>query len=53
LCRFSAPNAWRRASRTYEKVGFQVEGTLRDEMKVQGRWHNLVYMGILAGEVRE
>ena len=42
-----------RAIRTYQKVGFRVEGTLRDEMKVQGRWHNLVYMGIMASELRD
>jgi RimJ/RimL family protein N-acetyltransferase len=39
-----------RAIRTYEKAGFRVEGVLREEMKVQGQWHNLVYMGILADE---
>lgn len=39
-----------RAIRAYEKVGFQVEGTLREEMRVQGRWHDLVYMGLLAHE---
>lgn len=37
-----------RAIRTYEKCGFKVEGTLRDEMRVQGRWHNLIYMGALS-----
>ena len=37
-----------RAIRTYEKCGFKIEGTLRDEMRVQGRWHNLIYMGALA-----
>jgi RimJ/RimL family protein N-acetyltransferase len=39
-----------RAIRTYEKCGFRVEGILREEMKVGGRWHALVYMGILADE---
>ena len=39
-----------RAIRTYEKVGFRVEGVLRDEMKVNGRWHALVYMGLLTHE---
>ena len=39
-----------RAIRTYQKVGFRIEGTLREEMKVQGRWHNLIYMGILADD---
>ncbi len=37
-----------RAIRTYQKCGFHIEGTLRDEMRVQGRWHNLIYMGALA-----
>ena len=40
-----------RAIRTYEKCGFRIEGTLREEMKVQGRWHNLIYMGILADDL--
>ena len=39
-----------RAIRTYEKCGFRTEGVLREEMKVGGRWHALVYMGILADE---
>ena len=39
-----------RAIRTYEKCGFQIEGPLREEMKVQGRWHNLIYMGALADD---
>ena len=39
-----------RAIRTYEKCGFVVEGVLREEMRVNGEWHNLVYMGVLAGE---
>jgi RimJ/RimL family protein N-acetyltransferase len=39
-----------RAIRTYEKCGFRVEGILREEMKVNGHWHALVYMGILAEE---
>jgi len=39
-----------RAIRTYEKCGFKVEGVLRDEMKVGGQWHALVYMGLLAAE---
>ena len=42
-----------RAIRTYEKCGFRIEGTLREEMKVQGRWHSLIYMGLLADEFTE
>jgi diamine N-acetyltransferase len=39
-----------RAIRAYQKVGFRVEGTLREEMYVQGEWHDLIYMGVLAPE---
>lgn len=39
-----------RAIRAYEKCGFRVEGVLRDEMRVSGRWYALVYMGVLADE---
>jgi diamine N-acetyltransferase len=39
-----------RAVRAYLKVGFQIEGRLREEMFVDGRWHDLIYMGLLARE---
>ena len=39
-----------RAVRTYEKCGFRVEGILRQEMKVDDQWHDLIYMGVLADE---
>jgi RimJ/RimL family protein N-acetyltransferase len=39
-----------RAIRAYQKCGFRVEGILREEMKVNGRWNDLVYMGVLAHE---
>lgn len=39
-----------RAVRTYEKCGFRAEGILREEMKVNGQWHHLIYMGVLAEE---
>lgn len=39
-----------RAMRAYEKCGFRVEGVLREEMKVNGQWHNLIYMGVLDRE---
>jgi RimJ/RimL family protein N-acetyltransferase len=39
-----------RAMRAYEKSGFKVEGTLREEMRVDGAWHDLIYMGVLADE---
>ncbi len=41
-----------RAIRCYEKVGFQHEGVLRDGMFKAGRWNQLVYMGLLRGELR-
>jgi RimJ/RimL family protein N-acetyltransferase len=40
-----------RAIRCYEKVGFQHEGVLRDGMFKAGRWNQLVYMGLLRGEL--
>ena len=40
-----------RAIRVYEKVGFQHEGVLRDAMWKAGRWNQLVYMGLLRGEL--
>ncbi len=42
-----------RAIRAYEKCGFRIEGRLRQEMQVEGRWHDLVYMGVFAGEFAE
>lgn len=36
-----------RARRAYEKCGFVVEGYLREEMRVDGAWHTLLYMGLL------
>jgi RimJ/RimL family protein N-acetyltransferase len=39
-----------RAVRAYQKVGFQIEGRLREEMYVNGRWHDLIYMGLLERE---
>jgi len=41
-----------RAIRVYEKVGFQHEGVLRDGMFKEGRWQQLVFMGLLKGELR-
>ena len=37
-----------RAIRCYEKVGFQKEGILRDEHFVNGKYENVIVMGILA-----
>jgi RimJ/RimL family protein N-acetyltransferase len=39
-----------RAIRAYQKAGFRPEGTLREEMRVDGQWHDLLYMGVLAPE---
>jgi RimJ/RimL family protein N-acetyltransferase len=39
-----------RAIRAYQKVGFRPEGTLREEMRIDGRWHDLIYMGVLTHE---
>lgn len=36
-----------RARRAYEKCGFVIEGYLREEMRVNGAWHTLLYMGAL------
>lgn len=41
-----------RAIRVYEKVGFQHEGVLRDGMWKAGMWQQLVYMGLLKGELQ-
>jgi RimJ/RimL family protein N-acetyltransferase len=41
-----------RALRVYEKVGFQHEGVLRDGIFKAGRWNDLVFMGLLRGELR-
>jgi RimJ/RimL family protein N-acetyltransferase len=40
-----------RAIRVYEKVGFKHEGVLRDGMFKAGRWNQLVFMGLLRGEL--
>ena len=43
-----------RAIRVYEKVGFKHEGVLRQGIFKAGRWHDLVFMGLLRHElVRE
>jgi RimJ/RimL family protein N-acetyltransferase len=39
-----------KALRTYEKVGFKVEGTLRDGIFEGGRYQPLTVMGLLASE---
>ncbi len=39
-----------RAIRCYEKCGFKREGLHRQELYVNGEWHDLLYMGVLASE---
>lgn len=41
-----------RATRVYEKVGFRHEGVLREAIFRMGRWNDLVFMGLLRGELR-
>jgi RimJ/RimL family protein N-acetyltransferase len=41
-----------RTLRLCEKLGFQREGLLRGEYKLQGRYQDLVRMGILAEDIR-
>jgi RimJ/RimL family protein N-acetyltransferase len=42
-----------RAQRVYEKVGFQVEGRLRDADYRYGHYRDIVVMGLLRGELLE
>lgn len=49
-------NVWSyndRARRTYEKVGFRVEGTRRDATFHAGRYWDEIQMGILRSEYLE
>jgi len=39
-----------RAIRCYEKLGFQKEGVLRDEVFRDGAYHNVITMGLLRAE---
>ena len=40
----------KRAIRSYEKCGFRVEGVLRDEIYREGKYHDIITMGILRDE---
>ena len=42
-----------RAIKSYEKVGFRVEGTQREAIFYDHQWHDSIIMGILAHEFRE
>jgi len=46
-----APND--RARHVYEKVGFVVEGRLRDALFKYGRYHDILVMSLLEGELRD
>jgi len=41
-----------RARRTYERLGFTVEGILREEYRHRDGWHTMLRMGLLADEWR-
>lgn len=41
-----------RARRTYERIGFQQEGLLREEYFHEGAWHDMVRLGMLVHEWR-
>lgn len=40
-----------RALRVYEKVGFVEEGRQRQTFRRDGRWHDMILMGMLEGEL--
>jgi len=40
----------KRAIRAYEKVGFKIEGVLREELYREGKYHDVYVMGILKNE---
>ncbi|MCP3801597.1 GNAT family N-acetyltransferase [Allokutzneria sp. A3M-2-11 16] len=40
------------ARRVYEKAGFVEEGRQRESFRRDGRWHDMVMMGLLEGELR-
>ncbi len=42
-----------RAVQMYKKLGFQVEGTLRDAYFCEGQFHNIVIMSILRDEFED
>lgn len=41
------------ARRVYEKVGFVEEGRVRECFRRDGRWHDMILMGLLEGELRD
>lgn len=40
------------AIRVYQKLGFVEEGRARDTLRRHGRWHDMVLMSVLEGELR-
>ncbi len=42
--------AHKAAIRSYEKVGFRIDGVLRHDILLDGAWHDVVHMSILADE---
>ncbi|MGC5019555.1 GNAT family N-acetyltransferase [Micromonospora sp. DT47] len=40
------------AIRVYTKVGFVEEGRARESFRRDGRWHDMIMMGLLEGELR-
>lgn len=43
----------KRAIKSYEKVGFKVEGVLREQIYREGKYHDEIIMGILRKEWKE
>lgn len=41
------------ARRVYEKVGFVEEGRARESFRRDGKWHDMILMGLLEGELQE
>lgn len=39
-----------RAIKMYEKIGFKHEGTARESIFREGKWHDIIHMGILQDE---
>jgi RimJ/RimL family protein N-acetyltransferase len=42
-----------RAQKSYLKVGFQVEGRMRERLRRAGQWHDMVVMGVLRSEWKD
>ncbi|GII52134.1 N-acetyltransferase [Planotetraspora thailandica] len=40
------------ARHVYQKVGFVEEGRLREAFRRDGKWHDMILMGLLEGELR-